>query len=104
MDDKANENQLNIELPEDVADGVYSNLAVITHSHAEFILDFIRIMPGMPSAKVKSRVVLTPQHTKRLLKAIQDNIKKFEALHGEIKGGDGFEGLPLNFGGPTPEA
>lgn len=99
-----NENQLNIELPEDVAEGVYSNLAVITHSQSEFILDFIRIMPGVPKAKVKSRVVLTPEHAKRLLKALQDNIQKFETQNGEIKNGQGFDGIPLNFGGPTPEA
>lgn len=98
------ENQLNIELPEEVADGVYSNLAIITHSHTEFIVDFLRIMPGMPSAKVKSRVILTPQHAKRLIKALQENIKKFENLHGEIQGSDGFEGFPMNFGGPTPMA
>jgi len=105
MNDKnQKDNQINIELPEDIAEGVYSNLAVITHSHSEFIIDFIRIMPGVPRAKVKSRIVLTPQHTKRLLQALQENIKKFESMHGIIKGEAGFEGIPLNFGGPVPEA
>jgi hypothetical protein len=103
-ENKLTENKLNIELPENVADGIYSNLAVITHSNAEFIIDFIRIMPGVPSAKVKSRILLTPQHTKRLLKALQENINKYEALHGRINIDEGFEGVPINFGGITPEA
>jgi len=101
---KQNENQLNIELPEEIAEGTYSNLALITHSHSEFIVDFIRMMPGVPRAKVKSRIILTPQHTKRLLFALQDNIKKYEELHGQIKTEGGFEGFPINFGGPTPKA
>jgi hypothetical protein len=101
---KSLENKLNIELPENVADGIYSNLAVITHSNAEFIIDFIRIMPGVPTAKVKSRILLTPQHAKRLHKALQENISKYEAMHGKITLDDGFEGVPINFGGPTPEA
>jgi len=77
-------NQLNIELPEDVAEGVYSNLALINHSQAEFVLDFIRMMPNVPKAKVKSRVVLTPQHAKRFLHALNENIKKYEATFGKI--------------------
>jgi len=104
MDSNNNEGKLNIELPENVADGVYSNLAVITHSHAEFIIDFIRVMPGLPSAKVKSRIILTPQHTKRLLNALKDNINKYESMHGKISVEEGFESFPMNFGGPTPEA
>lgn len=102
------QNQINIELPEDVADGIYSNLAIITHSQAEFVVDFIRMMPGMPKARVKSRILLTPQHAKRLLRALEDNISKFESAHGSIpeqksqQGGEG--GLPLNFGGPTAQA
>ena len=67
---KKNKNQLNIELPEEIAEGIYSNLAIISHSHSEFVLDFIRMMPNVPKAKVKSRIVLTPQHAKRLLKAL----------------------------------
>ena len=64
-----NQNQLNIEISEEISEGIYSNLAVITHSHAEFIVDFIKAMPGSPKAKVKSRIILTPQHAKRLMKA-----------------------------------
>jgi len=97
--------QINIELNEETAAGIYSNLAIITHSPAEFVMDFIRVMPGMPKAKVMSRVVITPQHAKRLLKALQDNIKRYEAQHGAIHEGKGLEQMiPMNFGGPTPEA
>lgn len=98
-----NPNQLNIELPEDVADGIYSNLAIINHSVSEFVVDFITIMPGKPKAKVKSRVILTPQHAKRFMKAMADNIKKFEQAHGEIEDNDKMPNIPLNFG-PTGEA
>lgn len=98
-------NQLNIELKEDVAQGTYSNLAIITHSTSEFVLDFVRIMPGIPKAQVKSRVILTPEHAKRLLLALKDNIDKFESLHGEIKNVDkGGPKIPMNFGGPTAQA
>lgn len=76
--------QLDIELDAAVADGVYSNMAIISHSTSEFVLDFIRMMPGVPKAKVKSRVVLTPEHAKRLLLSLQDNIGKYEATFGEI--------------------
>lgn len=105
-DDKSKKpgNHINIELSEEMADGVYSNLAVITHSNQEFIVDFLRIMPGVPKAKVKSRIILTPQHAKRLMKALIDNVKKFESQHGEIKEGEDFRGLPMNFGGPPAEA
>ena len=72
--EEQNENQLNIELSEEVAEGVYSNLAIITNSNSEFVMDFIRIMPGVPKAKVKSRIILTPEHAKRLASALQDNI------------------------------
>jgi len=98
------DNQINVELPEEIAEGTYSNLAIITHSPAEFVVDFIRIMPGVPRAKVKSRIILTPQHAKRLLRALQENIQKYEAQHGNIRSDEGFEGLPLNFGGITPQA
>ena len=105
-DNKAeqNPNQINIELTEDVADGTYSNLAIITHSNAEFVIDFVRVMPGVPKAKVKSRILLTPQHAKRLMKALADNIVKYEAQHGEIKDSEGVQGIPMNFGGPTAQA
>jgi hypothetical protein len=97
------QNQLNIELSEDVAEGVYSNLAIITHSNSEFVLDFIKVMPGVPKAKVKSRILLTPQHAKRLLAALKDNIQKFEAVNGAIKV-DSSPQIPMNFGGPTAQA
>jgi hypothetical protein len=102
---KVNPNQINIELSEEIAGGIYSNLAVITHSNSEFILDFIRIMPGVPKAQVKSRIILTPQHAKRLMKALKENVSKFEAINGTIRDIQGPEGaLPMNFGGPTPQA
>ena len=85
MDDKMQQQQLNIDVPPDVADGVYANLAVITHSPAEFITDFVSMMPGMPKAKVRARVIMTPQHAKRLTRALQENIAKYESVHGTIK-------------------
>ena len=78
------DNQLEIELPEDVAQGTYSNLAVISHSSSEFVLDFIRVVPGIPKAQVKSRIILTPDHAKRLLSALEDNIEKFEKMNGPV--------------------
>ena len=106
MADTKKPNQINIELSEEVSQGVYSNLAVITHSSSEFVLDFVRIMPGVPKAKVKSRVILTPEHAKRLLHALQDNIKKYESIHGNIRNTDKQSGpvMPMTFGGPTAEA
>ncbi len=105
MEDKKNQNQINIELDEEVAQGKYSNLAIITHSSSEFVIDFVRVMPGVPKAKVNSRIILTPEHAKRLMLALQDNIKKFESMHGPIKNVDmGGPVMPMSFGGPTPEA
>jgi hypothetical protein len=103
--EEQNENQINIELSEEMAEGTYANLAIITHSNSEFVVDFIRVMPGVPKAKVKSRIVLTPDHAKRLLNALEDNISKFEMINGTIKV-DGNEngGMPFNFGGPTAQA
>ena len=95
---------LNIELGEDIAQGTYSNLAIINHSPSEFIVDFIQMMPGVPKAKVKSRVILTPQHAKRLMKALMDNISKYEDQFGEIKDVDPNKGIPINFGGPPAQA
>jgi hypothetical protein len=97
------ENKLNIELPENIADGVYSNLAVITHSQSEFVCDFVQIMPGMPKAKVRSRVIMTPENAKRLLNALQDNIRKFEENLGKINDTNA-EMPPINFGTPPTEA
>jgi hypothetical protein len=96
-------NQLNIEISEEVAEGQYANLAIITHSHAEFVIDFVNVMPGTPKSKVKSRLILTPQHAKRLMRALTENIQKFESAHGPIQDIEEIQ-LPLNFGGPTAQA
>lgn len=98
------ENQINIELPEEVAEGIYSNLAIITHSHSEFIVDFIQMMPGVPKGKVRSRIVMTPENTKRLMLALTDNIQKFEAMHGSMNIENGPVMPPINFGGTKNEA
>ncbi|GAA4903685.1 DUF3467 domain-containing protein [Mucilaginibacter defluvii] len=102
--EEQNDNQLNIELSEEMAEGIYSNLAIITHSTSEFMLDFIRIMPGVPKAKVKSRIILTPEHAKRLLTAIEENVAKFEAANGRIRIPEDNPGFPMNFGGPVGQA
>lgn len=94
--------QLNIELGDDVAEGIYSNLVIIAHSNAEFVLDFVRILPGVPKARVKSRILMTPQHAKRLLMALDDNLQKYEAQFGDIELKEPLSHLPnLGFGGPT---
>jgi len=96
-----NDNQLNIELPAEVAEGIYSNLAIISHSTSEFVIDFVRIMPGTPKANVKSRIILTPEHAKRLLFALQDNIAKYEQQNGKIKVPENnlVPPMPMGFGG-----
>lgn len=99
-----NANQINIELSEEMAEGIYSNLAMIAHSHSEFVVDFIRLMPGVPKAKVKARIVLTPEHAKRLLMALSDNILKFEETFGMIKHIEDAPKFPLHFGGKMGEA
>ena len=96
-------NQLNIEISEEVAEGTYANLAIITHSHAEFVIDFVNVMPGTPKSKVKSRIIFTPQHAKRFMKALTDNIQKYEAMNGAIKDLEDIQ-VPLNFGGPSAQA
>jgi hypothetical protein len=96
------EGQINIELDDKIAEGTYSNLAIINHSVSEFIVDFISVMPGQPKAKVKSRIILTPQHAKRLVKALAENVSRFEKSHGEIKDYDQ-PPIPMNFG-PTGQA
>ena len=98
------QNQINIELTDDVADGTYSNLAIITHSNQEFVIDFIKVMPGIPKAKVKSRIILTPQHAKRFLRALSENVRKFESMYGEITEAEPINLPPMNFGGPTAQA
>ena len=104
MSEEKKQEGLNIELTEEVAEGTYSNIAIINHSPSEFVVDFIQMMPGVPKAKVKSRIILTPQHAKRLMNALNDNISKFQAQHGEIKDIDPTGGIPMNFGGPNAEA
>lgn len=102
QDNTPKQAKINIELDENVAQGIYSNLAIINHSASEFVLDFVAIMPGTPKNKVKARIILTPQHAKRFLKALHENVKRFENAHGEIKEFDQPQ-LPLSFG-PTGEA
>ena len=97
MSDNAQQGQINIELDEKVAEGIYSNLAIINHSASEFVVDFVTLMPGVPKAKVKSRIVLTPQHAKRFLKALGENIHRYEQANGEIKDVEQPQ-IPLNFG------
>lgn len=102
-DQKENkQNKLNIHLDEDTAQGKYSNLAIINHSATEFVLDFVNVMPGSPKSKVQSRIILTPQHAKRLLKALNENILRFENSNGKIEEKDK-PNIPLNFG-PTGQA
>lgn len=97
------QNQLNIEISEETAEGQYANLAIITHSHAEFVIDFVNVMPGTPKSKVKSRIILTPQHAKRFMKALMENVSRFESVNGSIQDLEAVD-LPMNFGGPTAQA
>jgi len=95
---------INVELKEDVAFGIYSNLAIINHSVSEFVIDFLTLMPGVKKAQVRSRVILTPQHAKKFLRALQENVRRFEAMHGTIKEYDDKNpGQPISFG-PQGEA
>ena len=103
MSKNPNEQQLNVEIDESVAGGIYTNLAIINHSASEFVVDFLQIMPGMPKAKVKSRMILTPQHAKRFLQALGDNIHKYEQMHGHIQDSE-VPPIPMNFGGPAGQA
>ncbi len=99
------QNQLNIEISEEIAQGTYTNLAVISHSSSEFVVDFIRMMPGTPKAQVKSRMIINPENAKRLLLALNDNVVKYEANYGEIKLYNVAPPvIPMNFGGPTAQA
>jgi hypothetical protein len=104
MEEQKMVGQINIELNDEVAEGIYSNLAIITHSNSEFIVDFVKMMPGVPKAKVKARIILTPQHAKRLYRALKDNITKYETVHGTIKEPAGEPMPPFNIGGPTAQA
>lgn len=97
------QNQLNIEISEEMAEGAYANLAVITHSHAEFVIDFVNVMPGTPKSKVKSRIIFTPMHAKKFMKALIDNVQRFEATNGIIKDLEQIE-IPMQFTGPAGQA
>lgn len=104
MNDKNNEQKgLQLELPQDVAQGQYANFAIITHSSSDFIIDFARVLPGLPKAQVKSRVILAPEHAKRLLGALQENIMRYERQFGAIKMPEEQQGprtiAPFNIGG-----
>ncbi|MCQ2229902.1 MAG: DUF3467 domain-containing protein [Bacteroidales bacterium] len=93
--------KLNINLTEEVAEGVYSNLAIITHSSSEFVLDFVRVMPGVQKANVKARIILTPEHAKRLLNALKENVDKYEMEHGRVSTGTK---VPVGFNVPKGDA
>ena len=103
MAEQQQNNQLNIEISEEMAEGTYANLAIITHSHAEFVIDFVNVMPGTPKSRVKSRIIFTPMHAKRFMRALEDNIERYEAVHGKIQDLEQVE-IPMNFGGPTAQA
>ena len=100
--DKAKENNINIELDESIAQGLYSNLVIVNHSPTEFVLDFINVMPGAPKAKVRSRIILTPEHTKKFINALDENLNKYEKSFGKIKNFQK-EVMPISFG-PKGEA
>ena len=97
-------NAINIELSEAMAEGEYANLAMIAHSNSEFVIDFIRMMPGLPKAKVKARIVVTPEHAKRQLAALADNIERYEQAYGQVKVQNDAPSYPMNFGGAVGEA
>jgi hypothetical protein len=99
-DEEVLNQQINVELTEDVAEGIYSNLAMIAHSNSEFVIDFIRLMPGTPKAKVKSRIIVTPDHAKRLVAALKENIEKYEAAFGKINPTGSTPQFPISFGTP----
>lgn len=103
--DQNQEGSIDVELSEDIAEGTYANLAMIAHSNSEFILDFIRLMPGVPKAKVKARIILTPEHAKRLLEALRENISRFEEAYGGINESENTFRFPGGgFGGPVGQA
>ena len=100
--DKTKENNINIELDESIAQGLYSNLVIVNHSPTEFVLDFINVMPGAPKAKVRSRIILTPEHTKKFINALGENLDKYEKSFGKVKNFQK-EVIPISFG-PKGEA
>lgn len=104
MENQDQANQINIELSEEMAEGIYSNLAMIAHSNTEFVIDFIRLMPGVPKAKVKSRIVMTPEHAVRFLQALKDNLDRYQDSFGDIKDMSDMPKIPFNFGGTMGQA
>ncbi len=100
---KNENNEMQIELTPEIAEGIYSNLAIISHSSSEFVVDFVRLMPGVPKAPVKSRIILTPEHAKRLMFAIEENILKYEKQFGPIHMNDNNNNMPP-FMAPSGEA
>lgn len=104
MENQDPANQINIELSEEMAEGIYSNLAMIAHSNTEFVIDFIRLMPGVPKAKVKSRIVMTPEHAVRFLQALKDNVDRYQDSFGDIKDMSDMPKIPFNFGGTMGQA
>jgi len=104
MENKNVDQKIDIELPEEISNGVYCNLAIITHSNTEFITDFVQMMPGVPKGKVRARVILHPHHAKRLMMALSENIRRYEEVFGDITLDENIPNFPLNFGGPTGEA
>ena len=104
MADKNQQPAINIEISEETAEGIYSNLAIISHSNSEFVVDFIRLMPNVPKAKVKARIILTPQHAKRLLFALKDNVQKYEQQFGKIDEPEQPQLPPMNFNTPPAQA
>ncbi len=103
MDQNNQENQINIELTDDVAQGAYSNLAIITHSPGEFVSDFVQLMPGVPKGKVRSRIIMTPQNAKKYMRALAENIQRYEQTFGTIQEVDTAPMPTMNFS-PTTEA
>jgi hypothetical protein len=104
MENQEQGNQINIELSEEMAEGIYANLAMIAHSNTEFVIDFIRVMPGVPKAKVKSRIVMTPEHAVRFLQALKDNVERYQDSFGDIKDMSDMPKMPFNFGGTMGQA
>ncbi len=104
MEDPKKNQQITIEINEETGQGIYSNLAIISHSPSEFVIDFVRVMPGVPKASVKSRIILTPEHAKRLLAALKENVNRFEAQFGPIKKIEETGFNPMVFGAPGGQA
>jgi hypothetical protein len=104
MENQNEANQINIELSEEMAEGTYANLAMIAHSNSEFVIDFIRLMPGVPKAKVKSRIVMTPEHTVRFLQALKENVERYQDAFGDIRDMSDMPKVPFNFGGTMGQA